>query len=74
MRSEAKKFYSAMPIYSTAEPVRNQTPPQPAQPARIDWHNYIQDEIFGVLWHWQYSGNSLNDSRLGRMFARGTAP
>lgn len=62
--------HTPTPIYSTAETVRPQIPPQPAPPARIDWHNYIQDEIFGVLWHWRYIGNTLDDSRIGALCPR----
>jgi hypothetical protein len=41
-----------------------QEPARPAQPAQPDWHNYISDELFGVLWRWSYIGNTINDSAL----------
>jgi hypothetical protein len=37
---------------------------EPVKPARIDWHDYIQDEIFDVLWQWRYSNNAINEYSL----------
>jgi len=29
--------------------------------SQLDWHNYVNDEIFGVNWHWSYFGDKLGD-------------
>ncbi len=29
--------------------------------SQLDWHNYVNDEVFGVSWHWNYLGDKLND-------------
>jgi hypothetical protein len=41
---------------------RNST--QPAQPSQSDWHNFVSDEIFGVLWKWRYVHNKLDEYSL----------
>jgi hypothetical protein len=28
---------------------------------QLDWHNYVNDEIFGVRWNWRYFGDKLDD-------------
>jgi hypothetical protein len=27
--------------------------------SQLDWHNYVDDEIFGVSWNWNYFGDKL---------------
>jgi hypothetical protein len=48
-------------VRHTSAPVRSAQPTQPTQP---DWHNFDSDHIFGVLWRWNYSGNTLRESSL----------
>lgn len=49
----------------TTSPAQEPTrPAQPAQPTQPDWHNFVSDEIFGVLWRWSYSGNTILDYDL----------
>jgi hypothetical protein len=39
-------------------------PAQKMRSQRPDWHRFVSDQIFGVLWRWGYTGNSINDNVL----------
>jgi hypothetical protein len=56
------------PVENTTKIDRSQSVPkqstQPVKPIQIDWHNFVSDEIFGVLWRWDYYGNTINDRSL----------
>jgi hypothetical protein len=47
-------------------PTQSAQETQTTKPPRLDWHNYVSDEIFGVRWEWRYKGNMLDcDSLAG---------
>lgn len=49
----------------TVPPARETSyPTQPTQPAQLDWHSFVSDEIFGVLWRWSYVYNRISDTSV----------
>ena len=50
--------------------IETQTAGKSASSAKPDWHNYVSDEIFGVIWRWRYIGNTIDHDSLAAFCPR----
>ena len=39
-------------------------PARPTEPTKPDWHHFVSDEIFGVIWRWSYFGDEISQNSL----------